>query len=257
MIDLIRSEWFKLRTLRLNYVLLIIGFGFVLGIMVLVGVFVPSDDLEFGAGPSSGDIVTIVGVASVLSGLLVSVVGALSVTAEFGHGTIRPTLVATPSRAAVFGAKAIVLSALATVVGLLTGLVPYLAGYAILSARGAEELSLFDSDGTVAVLVGMPFFFVMLTLFGYGLGLLIRNSPATVATVILWPIIIENVFQTALAVGGVEEPVKFLPYLSAVALVVADPQDYANGRIGGGLYFGIVAIAVVVAGTMINTRRDV
>jgi hypothetical protein len=78
-----------------------------------------------------------------------------------------------------------------------------------------------------------------------------------VATVILWPIIIENVFQTALAIGGVEEPVKFLPYLSAVALVVADPQDYANGRIGGGLYFGIVAIAAVVAGTMINTRRDV
>jgi len=256
-VNLIRSEWIKLRTLRLNVVLIVVAFVFVFGILTLVGLFVPSSELEDGFGPRSGDIVTIVGVAGVLGGLLVSVVSVLSVTSEFGHGTIRPTLAATPNRVKVFGAKALLLAMIAGAVGLVTGLASYLVGFVLLSARGAEELELFDDDGTVAVLVGMPIFYVILAMFGYGLGLLIRSSPAAVAVTILWPIIIENVLQVALSIARIDDPIRFMPYLSSVALVVAEPEGYSNGRIGGGLYFGAVVIALVVVAIGINTKRDV
>ncbi len=255
MTDLLRSEWFKLRTLRLNYILLIIGLVFVLVITGLIGIFA---DVGNFTSTTSADIANIVGGTSILAGLLTSVIGVLAISSEFAHGTIRPTLVATPSRPKVFLAKAIVLAVLAFVTALVIGLAGYLLGFALFSARGAEGLSLFDSDGTLTVLlIGLPILFVLLVLFGYGLGLLIRNSPAAVTLAVLWPILIETIIAGALTVAGVDEPLKFMPYQSALVLVSPDPQGFAYGRVGGGLFFGIV-VAVLVAGAIaINNKRDV
>lgn len=255
MTDLLRSEWFKLRTLRLNYVLVFVGAAFVVVITGLIGIFTESSDFT---STSSGDIAQIVGGTAILPGLLISVIGVLSISSEFGHGTIRPTLVATPSRPKVFLAKAIVLSALAFVSALAIGLVGYLVGFVLLSARGADDLSFFAGDGTQAVLlVGLPVLFVLLVLFGYGLGLLIRNSPAAVSVAILWPILIENIVGGALGVAGVDDPRRFLPYQSALVLVAADTEGFGYGRVGGGVFFGVVVVALVGVAVAINNRRDV
>jgi ABC-2 type transport system permease protein len=253
--NLMRSEFLKLRTIRLNVVLVAIGMIFVVVVLALVGAFAPTEE-DF-IGPTSSDVVSIVGVASVLTGLLVSVVAVLSVSAEFGYGTIRPTLVATPNRVKVFAAKALVLAILAPVIGAITGVVAYLVGFGLLSARGAEDLKLFDSDGTVPVLVGLPVLFLILAMFGYALGLLIRSSPAAVALVILWPLIIETTVSVALSIAGVDDPTKLLPYQSAIALTVADADDFANGRVGGALYFGAIVVVLVAIAIFVNTRRDV
>lgn len=255
MTDLLRSEWFKLRTLRLNYLLLIIGFVFVFVITGLVGIFGEVDEFT---QTTSSDIADIVGGTSILAGLLISVIGVLAISSEFAHGTIRPTLVATPSRPKVFIAKAIVLAVLAFVSALVIGMVGYLTGFALYSARGAEGLSLFDSDGTLTVLlIGLPVLFVLLVLFGYGLGLLIRNSPAAVSLAILWPILIETIIAGALTVAGVDEPLRFMPYQSALVLVSPDPDGFAYGRVGGGVFFGIVVAVLVGAAIAINIKRDV
>ena len=254
MSDLLKSEWFKLRTLRLNYVLLIIGIAFVLVITGLIGIFADVDGFN---EPTSADVAEIVGVSAILAGLLISVIGVLAITSEFGHGTIRPTLVATPSRPKVFVAKAIVLAVVAFVSALVIGLLGYLLGFALLSARGAEELSFFDDGTGIILLVGLPVLFVLLVLFGYGLGLLIRNSPAAVALAILWPILIETIIATALLIGGVEEPQKFLPYQSSLALVASDADGFAYGRVGGGAFFGVVVAILVTGAIVINNRRDV
>ena len=256
MMNLLRSEFLKLRTVRLNIVLLVFGVAFVVVILALVGVFAPTYEEGFGDGPTSGDLASTVGISAVLSGLLMSVVSALSVTAEFGYGTIRPTLVATPNRVKVFGGKAIVLAIMAPVIGAVTGLLAYLVGYGLQSGRGAD-IKLFDSDGTVSVLLGLPVFYLILAMFGFGLGLLIRNSPASVAALILWPLIIEDVLLAVLNIAGVENPSKFLPYQSAFALLVADSDEFGLGRVGGALYFGAVVVVLGVVAIFINTRRDV
>ena len=253
MIDLARSEFFKLRTVRLNVVLPLVGVAFVVVVIALVGVFTNLDDTT----TTSGDLATIVGVASVLAGLLISVIGVLSISSEFAHGTIRPTLAATPNRTEVFGVKALVLLVVAAIVGLVTAIGSYLVGYAILTARGAEDLTLFASDGTCAVMIGIPLLFMMLTMFGFGLGLLVRSSPAAVAVAILWPILIENVIAIPLALSGVDEPIRYLPYQSALALTSADTDGFPNGRVGGGLYFGLVVIVLVAVAIFVNRRRDV
>ena len=255
MIALLRSEWFKLRTLRLNYALPLLGFGFVIVILGLIGIF---GDVDGFSSPISSDVANIVGITAVLPGLLISVVGVLSISAEFGHGTIRPTLVATPDRPKVFLAKAMVLSVIAFVSGLVTALVGYLVGYVLLTARGAEELRFLDDDGTVWVLFGgLPILFVLLVLFGFSLGLLIRISAAAVSIVILWPILIETIFIIALNFAGFDDPQKFMPYQSALAMVTSEPDSFANGRVGGGLFFGAVIVVLLIVATLSNIKRDV
>ncbi len=255
MINLLRSEFFKLRTIRLHIGLILGGAIFVIGVLMLVGIFGSAETDVFDS--PSVELAEVAGVASILAGLLVSVVAVLSVSSEFGYGTIRPTLVATPKRINVFVAKALVLAVSAAVIGLLVGVIAYLAGATLLKARGAEDLAYFADDGTMQVLLGIPMLFVLLAMFGYGLGLLIRNSPAAVAVAILWPIVIENVIAAALAIAGQDEPIKFLPYQSSLALIARDAEDFANGRVGGGLYFGVVVAVLVGVAMVANNRRDV
>ncbi|MFK7919836.1 MAG: hypothetical protein AB8G14_17300 [Ilumatobacter sp.] len=255
MINLIGSEWIKLRTLRLNWVLPLIGLVFVIVITGLVGIF---GEINSFTTITSGEIAEIVGFSAILPGLLVSVIGVLAISSEFGFGTIRPTLVATPSRPKVFAAKALLLAVVGLVFGLITGLIGYVVGFALLSARGAEGLSFFDDDGTIGVLfVGLPLLFMLLVLFGYGVGLLVRISAAAVSIAILWPILIETIIAFALAIAGIEDPQKFLPYQSALALVSTDSNDFVNGKVGGAVFFALVVAGIIAIATAINTRRDV
>ena len=60
----------------------------------------------------------------------------------------------------------------------------------------------------------------LLALFGYGLGLLLRNGPGAVSIIILWPLLIEGILSGVLSVAGVEDPERFMPYGSAFALVI-------------------------------------
>jgi hypothetical protein len=103
MINLLRSEFFKLRTVRLNIWL---PFGAVIGLVVitsLVGLL--ASDPEFF---DNEDLMSLIGGFSILVAMMVGVGTSLGITSEFAHNTIRPTLAATPNRPKVFTAKAIV-----------------------------------------------------------------------------------------------------------------------------------------------------
>lgn len=248
---LLRSEWLKLRTVPLHLVLWGIAGGFVFVITVLVAVL--NGEPRFF---ESADLADLVGGTSIVAGLLVSVVSALAITSEFAHGTIRPTLAATPGRTKVFLAKAGLLSVVALVIGALVLWGSFLVGLLVFNARDGD-IGVSGDDGTVAMLVGAPILFVLLALFGYGLGLLLRSSPAAVSIAILWPLLIETVLGGVLAVAGVDEPVRYLPYQSAFALALTEPDDLVNGRIGGAAFFGVVVVALVLIGIAVNNRRDV
>lgn len=251
MSNLIRSEWLKLRTVPLHIILWCLAGGFVLVITVLVAVL-NGDPRLF----SNSDLADLVGGTSIVAGLLVSVVSALAITGEFAHGTIRPTLAATPARTKVFLAKAVVLSVVALLIGIVVMWGSYLVGLVIFDIRGGD-IGLSGSDGSLAVLVGTPFLFVILAMFGYGLGLVFRNSPAAVSVAILWPLLVETVLGGVLSVAGVDEPSRYLPYQSAFALAVTDPDGLVNGRVGGGVFFAVVVVVLVAAAIAVNNRRDV
>lgn len=247
--DLLRSEWFKLRTVRLNIWLPALAVAGLLLVTSLVTLLTPDAEIL-----DATDLASVIGGFSILVSMMIGITTSLGITSEFNHHTIRPTLAATPRRQRVFAAKAIVSAGFGLLVGTFGVVASYGLGATLLSSRGGA-VGLSTDDGTISALGGVIVLSVLLALFGYGVGLLVRNGPAAVSLVVLWPLLIESIIGGVLSVARVEEPQKFLPYTSAFALVT--PEDSDPGRIYGGVFFALVAIALVVLGSVVNNRRDV
>lgn len=250
MINTIRSEWIKLRTVRMNFVLFIIAVAFPVIVSILVASLGDIEDLDVA------DVVGLVTGSSVVTALLLGVVGAVSISAEFAYGTIRPTFAATPRRPRVLIAKAIVTALFAAVAEALVVIFCFLVSSAIASSRGAS-VSLSGDPEARAGLIGIVVFAVIVSLFGFGLGMVIRNTPAAVAVLILWPLVVENIIRLILSAAGVDNPQKFLPYSSGFLLGSPEPPGPdALSRLSGGIYFGAVTVVVAIVGGLITTRRD-
>ena len=248
--NLLRSEFFKLRTVRLNVWL---PLGAVIALVVitaLVGLLSANPERS-----SNEDLMGLIGGFSILVSMMIGVATSLGITSEFGHNTIRPTLAATPDRTKVFVAKGIVSALFGLAVGAIAVISSYLVGSVLLNSRGAD-IGLSGDDGSLASFFGVIVLAGLLAIFGYGLGLLLRNAPAAVSIIILWPLLIEGIIAGVLSVAGVDEPQRFLPYTSAFALVIPFSDDAPGGRISGGVFFGLVALGLVVAGIVVNNRRD-
>jgi len=243
-IDAIRSEWIKLSTVSVTWVLAIIAVGFPVVVTILTAVF--AEDVFSGQ-----DLAGLVAGLTIVSAMLLAVVAAIAVTSEFGHGTIRPTFAAMPDRTRPLLAKPIVQVAVTLALTVATVVVCWILG-AVLSGD-APSLG----DGTaLPALVGVVALAVGLTLLGYGLGLLIRNSPAAICILLLWPLIAEGLIAGLLNAVGAEDGVRYLPYAAGFNMAVTEPDPDSFGRVGGGLYFFAWVVVIAVAGVVTARRRD-
>ena len=242
MIDAIRSEWIKVSTILATWSSPLAAVAFPLVIIVLTAIF--SED-----PPDGGELADFVAGLTVVSAMLLGVVSSLSITNEFSHGTIRPTFAAMPDRMRPLLAKPIVQVTIAVVVTAAIVVAGWIAGSAL--ADGTQSL---DDDGVMASLIGVVMLAVGLTLLGYGLGLLIRNSAAAICLLLLWPLIAEGLVAGLLTVVGAE----------GLRQVPALLGGHQHGRrrasrrlvrpVTGGLYF-FAWVAVIVVLGIIGPRR--
>ena len=158
-------------------------------------------------------------------------------------------------RAQVHAAKLVVLTGVVAASAALTMGLSWFVSQLILSSRDYEiDVS---ADGVMPRLVSLVALAVVVTWFGYALGLLIRNSPATVTILLLWPLIIENLIGVVFTVSGAEGATKWLPYAAAiVATVDGDSGSDALGRPMGLVWFAVVVGALLLAGLFADNRRD-
>jgi ABC-2 type transport system permease protein len=121
------------------------------------------------------------------------------------------------------------------------------------------DIALGD-PGVLGSLISIVALAVIVSWFGFGLGLLIRNSPATVTIFLLWPLLIENLIGLVLSLIGGDGATKWLPYSAGISATVADDESGVDpdilGRPNGLLYFGGVALVLVALGAWSDGRRD-
>jgi len=253
--SVLRSEWIKTRTIRMNWVLFVIAIVFPL---VVAGLFAGFSDAE---NLLALDQFQLVSGGMIITSMLLGVIGATSITGEYGFNTIRPTFAATPRRVRVVAAKAVVAAAVAIVVSV----VVVVAGLTLVNTlvRSRVDASVPDSaldvtsvDDFFAASLGIVVFCALLGLFGLAIGLIIRSTPAAVATIVLWPLLVENIVASILGGLGVDNPGKWMPYLAGTNLWRVGDFNDTLGRWGGGLYFAGITLVLLVLGTLIVNRRD-
>jgi ABC-type transport system involved in multi-copper enzyme maturation permease subunit len=115
--------------------------------------------------------------------VILTVIGAMFVTAEYRRGLIRVTLAASPRRGRVLAAKALVIGAVAFAAGLAGSAVAVLAGQRVLRDHGV-----YLPPVTVAtqarVIVGTAAVIAVCAVLAVAVGTLLRRGAAAVAAVI-------------------------------------------------------------------------
>ncbi|TVR22377.1 MAG: hypothetical protein EA389_13675 [Ilumatobacter sp.] len=250
MIATVHSEWIKLRTVRVHLVMLIIAVAFPLLIIALV-----TSLSSLGSGFGDRNFVELVTGVSVVAALLLGTVSAISLTGEYSHGTIRPTFAATPSHVRVFVAKVIVNSlATAVVVSLLLA-GGWALGATVLSGRGAP-VGLAWENGTLGSMVSLMVLAVLISWFALGIGLVLRNAPATVTLLLVWPLLVENLLAGVGFLIGVDWLGRWMPYSAALVAISPTPDGDALGRPWAFVWFGAVSLGLIAVGALLDRRRD-
>jgi ABC-2 type transport system permease protein len=194
---------------------------------------------------------------TVLSSMMLGVVAAIGMTNEFTHNTIRPTFAAQPRRLVPLLAKLVVHLALAAVVMVVIIVVSWLLGSLLGDGSYPLTASAFGSSvSAVPPLIGAGLLGIGLTILGFGLGMLVRNAPATICILLLWPLIAESLISVLFAAMNQDDLVKFLPYVEGINMGAWEPGSDMLGRVPGGLYFFAWVLVIAVLGLWRTDRTD-
>jgi len=137
------------------------------------------------SGASGGGVAISQTLAGTFIGLLVMVVvGAMFITAEFRRGLIRTTLAAGPRRGRTLAAKAVVLGAVTFVTGLAAAGVVVTFGPDVLRDNGVYVHPVSTAT-ELRVIAGTAALLALCTVLALGLGTLLRRSVTAVTTAVV------------------------------------------------------------------------
>lgn len=243
---LLRSELLKQRSTRTTLGLFAAMLALVL-LAVLLHSLLPAQPLR-----SPNNQLTILGRGEFLGALFAGLVGALSVTAEIRHGTIRPTFLVTPRRARVVWAKVWACVLTGSVFGLTAGAVAVAAGAAVFQARGIDLR--LDGGDYVLLVAGATGAAALWAAIGVGVGAVVRHQVPTVVGICAWLLFVEGLLAGDLV--GLGDVFKFLPGSAAAAVSGQEPGTLLAPA-PGLVLLGAYAAAAALVGALATSRRDV
>jgi ABC-2 type transport system permease protein len=248
MTRLLRAELLKQRTTRTSLVLLLSMVALILLLIVLHVASLSSEHVSSLDGQ-----LKVAGWGTSIGALFAALLGAMSITSEIRHGTIRPTFLATPKRERVVAAKLLATALIGIGIGLVAEGLSAGIEAAGLSIRGIHvQLSAGDYIQLLGAGAAAAGFFAAI---GLGVGALVRQQIGAVVGLTIWLLLIETTL-----IGNVPSAGKFLPGAAAGAIAGAIQTQSASKlvapAIGVVLLLGYAAIASF-GGAILTNRRDV
>lgn len=241
--DLIRSEYRKLRTTRAVY-------GLLAGAVALVTFAVIGIVNDSSAAELSGPVQTrgfLNALPFVLPVFLLSL-GIRAFAEEFHHGSIVPTLLASPVRRRVLLAKLVVMAGTTVVFVVVVGGVAIGLGTVLAAGKGAVvTVAVAALVATIGKLLGVTALWAAI---GVGVGLAVKHQVVAVAGALIWLFVGEQLLG-ALASGVA----RFLPTHAANAVFGGEPGSLAP--VPAALMLAAWAVAALAAGAAAMSRRDI
>jgi ABC-2 type transport system permease protein len=242
-IDQIRAEVLKIRSTRTTLglvcgmVALIVLFSLLAGLLTKAPRLTTAEDQR--------GILDVGSLAAVFSALA----GAMLITSEYRHGTIRPTFLFDPRRSRVLAAKA----GAGLIAGVALGVVGVALGFGIgavaLHARG---IPFALTTGQAALLIGGALAAAALWgAIGVAVGAIVRSQVGTIVGLLAWGLIVDNLlFAFVPSVG------RYSPNNAENALEGLTTKHLLPAAAGGAVLVAWAA-ALTLAGIAVTARRDV
>jgi ABC-2 type transport system permease protein len=270
MIDALRYEIVRLRTIRSTYWLIGIALALQLVISTLIAWAIPPSGPQSGGDRSFALLATIGGAAGfpLFIAYVVGLLGVFSMGHEYRHGMIRATLTALRSRVAVLAAKTVVTTVVSAAVAFTCALLAL-----VIALPFGIEMPTFG--GFREVTLGMVIYTALFALSGMAFAAIMRNQTAAVALILLLPSVIEEVAKGVFVIiravsdepvdqGGMAAVLKFLPYDAGSQMYTQFSIDdllevfgvTSFGAVGGGLVMGGFVAILLAASAVLFLKRD-
>lgn len=271
MIAIVRSEWLKLRTTAVPWVMA--GIALLINGLLILVIYLNHDSNGggFGGGGSgsSGSSGTISGVGYphttqqlrnlVGSGfegyLLALLLGVLIVTTEFRHKTVTTAFLITPVRPIMVAGKLLMAAIAGAGMAIIMLVSSLIGGGLTLVGLGGSFSALLHQVPAVAP--GMILVFILFAILGVGIGSLITNQVAAIVVTLGWFIILEGIL-----VSLVHGAAKWVPTGAAEAAANltrnrGDVSLFLFNWWQGTLLMLAYGLVFALVGSMILTRRDI
>jgi ABC-type transport system involved in multi-copper enzyme maturation permease subunit len=256
----IRSEWFKLRTTSVPWVLG--GIALIITALLIL-VYFASHGGGGGTDSNSFGIPNYPHTTQQLRNLLGSgfegylfalLLGTLCVTSEFRHKTVTTSFLVTPRRPRFVGSKLITSAILGAALAIVLLIATLIGGGITLVENGGSFTDLLRQLPAVAP--GMILVFALFGILGVGVGSVLTNQVAAIVVCLGWFIILEGIL-TAL-VHGASRWVPTGAATAAANLTRGRGSDFGLFNWWQGtllmLGYGLVFAAI---GSYMLTRRDI
>lgn len=247
MINLIGTEFLKLRTVRGPWMLLA-----ACPVLAIAGI----SGLVISGGTPHGPYVQSQALSHVgLTSIFTLMFGLLAVAGEYRNRTITDTYLSTPGRGRVVVAKIVVYAVTAALTGAITSLVGIGAAAAWWADKG---VTFTPGDSAMWTTIGGGIAWnAAFAAVGVGLGALIRNLVGAIAVALAWIVLVENILGQLIGTSLA----RWLPFNAGQALGGAVkapvPSTHLLSRPGGGAVLAAYAVLFAVAAVVTSVRRDV
>ncbi|HEX4671488.1 MAG TPA: hypothetical protein VH279_04430 [Solirubrobacteraceae bacterium] len=249
------SEWTKLRSLRSTVYTLLVAAVVTVGFGILASAITASRWTTLSAHDKATFDPLSTSLVGVNFGVLaIGVLGVLLITGEYSTGMIRSTFAAVPKRLPVLWAKAGVYSVVALAVALPSTLIAFFAGQAFLTSHHINIA--FSHAGVPGAVLGSALYLTLVGLFGLGLGAILRNTAAGIASFaaimfVIPPLVSILPASTANAIDP------YLPSNAGSAIMKIGHQAHTLAPwVGLAVFAGYAALSIAVAAVLLR-RRDV
>ena len=245
----IRSEWTKLWSLRSTGWTLLATVVATIGFSVLISWAVTTQP---DSGPSEPLDVTEATLAGLMLGQLpIAVLGVLVITAEYSTGSIRSSLAAVPGRLRLLTAKAVVITVVGFVTGILACFPSFYLGMIFFNAH--DQGVGIGEPHVLRAVVGGALLLTACALFGYAIGILIRHTAGAITLCVALLFVIPIVLL-AIPADIVRTINKYFLSNAGDDITRVLPQSDTLGPWPGYLVF-LAEVALLLAVTAVLMRR--
>lgn len=213
MSGLLRSEWLKVTSTRMWWVLFLVALGLT-ALSVIPAILLSGTADEFSLENPSMMRQLWAGIAS--ASVIALILGIIAVTGEFRHQTITDSFLTQPRRTAFVTAKAGVQAVWGAILAIVVG------GFGILLAivlLPTQPHSPIDAGHVAGVYGAAILLFALYAVLGVAVGALIRSQVIALVVALLWVMLMEPLIVTFLPAVG-----KWLPGGGASAFLQSSPD---------------------------------
>jgi ABC-2 type transport system permease protein len=253
----LRSEFTKIRSVRSTYWTLLV----LLAVSIGIGAAISGGTAANWSHTTASDRATFDATQASVAGLfylgqlVIVVLGAMVLTAEYSTGMIRTSLTAMPRRLVVYTAKVVVFACIALVVTLVAAFVAFFLGQALLAST--HENATLSQPNVLRAVFGAALYVTLCGLLAFAAGAIMRHTAAAITSVIGLLFVIP-ILAHLLPNSWYVDVERWLPDAAGRALsVTVGPNDpnlfspWAQFAV-----FAVYTVVLLAVGAALFRRRD-